>query len=99
MVVVDLIVLAAGGLAALNGASFALAWADKRHAQQSRRRVPERTFHLLALVGGWLGAALAFAMFHHKTRKGRFLVPFVVCAAANAMALTWAWQAGWLPGR
>lgn len=72
-----------------------LVWRDKVRARRLQRRVRERTFHVLALLGGWPGEAIAFVAAHHKTRKPRFLIPFFLCALVNAAALWWMWQRGW----
>ncbi len=71
--------------------SYAVYAADKRAAQQNRRRVPERTLHLLALLGGWPGALLAQQHLRHKTAKPRFLIVFWLTAlghVATVVALT-----------
>ena len=47
---------------------------DKRAARLGRRRTPERTLHLLELIGGWPGALLAMTVFHHKTRKASYFL-------------------------
>jgi uncharacterized membrane protein YsdA (DUF1294 family) len=47
------------------------AW-DKRQAGRGGSRVPERTLHLLALLGGWPGALLGRHVLRHKTRKPGF---------------------------
>lgn len=47
---------------------------DKRAARLGRRRTPERTLHLLELIGGWPGALLAMTVFHHKTRKTSYFL-------------------------
>jgi uncharacterized membrane protein YsdA (DUF1294 family) len=49
--------------------------------------VPERTLHLLALLGGWPGAILGQRHFRHKTRKVSFLFAFwavVVCISPSS---------------
>jgi len=57
-------------------ASFAAYGLDKRRASTGGRRVPERTLHLLAALGGWPGAILGQRQFRHKTRKVPFLIAF-----------------------
>jgi uncharacterized membrane protein YsdA (DUF1294 family) len=79
-------------LAAASAVGFAVAVADKGRARRGAGRVPEAAFHALALLGGWPGEAIAFALVRHKTRKPRFLVPFWICAVANVAVLAWAWD-------
>ena len=56
-------VVGAAGLA-----TFALYGLDKRLARTGRRsRVPEHVLNVLSLGGGFLGAWLGRAVFHHKT--------------------------------
>lgn len=54
--------------------TYAVYAADKAAAQHGRRRVPERTLHILSLLGGWPGALLAQQYLRHKSSKTRFLV-------------------------
>ena len=49
---------------------------DKRQAFGDGRRVPERTLHLLAFLGGWPGALMGQRHFRHKTKKVPFLIVF-----------------------
>jgi len=57
----------------MSAATFLAYGADKRRAGSiGQRRVPERTLHLLALLGGWPGAILAQRRFRHKTKKASF---------------------------
>ena len=67
---------------------------DKRRARVGGRRVPERTLHLLALLGGVAGAWLGMRVFHHKTKKIVFVL--VMALAALLHAGGWGW---WLLGR
>ena len=78
-------------LGAANAVAFVMAVVDKSRARRGQRRVPERTFHLLALLGGWPGALLAFALARHKIRKVRFLAPFLLCAGLNLAGVAAAW--------
>jgi uncharacterized membrane protein YsdA (DUF1294 family) len=71
---------------------FAAAVADKRRARRGAGRLPEAAFHALALVGGWPGELVGFALARHKTRKARFLVPFVLCSLVNAAVMALAWD-------
>lgn len=50
---------------------FLMGW-DKRQAGKGGRRVPERRFFLLALLGGSPGAILGMYAFRHKTRHWYF---------------------------
>jgi uncharacterized membrane protein YsdA (DUF1294 family) len=61
---------------------------DKSRARRGRRRIPERTLHLVSLAGGWPGVALAMLVVRHKTRKPRFIAWFL---AAAALATAGAW--------
>jgi uncharacterized membrane protein YsdA (DUF1294 family) len=64
---------------------------DKNAARKGRRRTPERTLHLLELVGGWPGAIIAMLLFHHKIRKPSYLlVTGVIIAGWIAVAIWWA---------
>ena len=56
---------------------------DKRSAQAGRRRIPERSLHLLAFFGGWPGAWIGQQLFHHKTRKVNFRVAFWLVVALH----------------
>jgi uncharacterized membrane protein YsdA (DUF1294 family) len=75
-------VLAAYGVA--GAVAFAAYGWDKRRAERGGRRVPERTLHLLALVGGFPGAWLGRRAFRHKTRRPAFLVVIVLAGCLHA---------------
>jgi uncharacterized membrane protein YsdA (DUF1294 family) len=47
-----------------------------KHA--SKRRISEIELHTFAVIGGFLGATLAMAIFHHKIAKSSFLVKHIV---------------------
>ncbi len=78
-----LLVLAASAAAVLSLVTILLYAADKRAALRNRRRVPERTLHVLALLGGWPGGLLAQRLFKHKRRKRRFMTGFWLAAAGH----------------
>mgnify|MGYP001414681998 CR=1 FL=1 len=45
---------------------------DKLLAKMEWKRVPERWFHTLSLIGGFPGAFLGMNIFNHKTNKPKF---------------------------
>ena len=67
---------------ALSAVDFVLMGADKRRARQNRRRVPEKTFFAVALLGGPPGAIAGMWFFRHKTRHWYFQygVPAILIA-------------------
>ena len=69
-------------LAAVNVIAFAVYGADKRRARKNRRRVPEKTLFLLAVIGGSVGALLGMYTFRHKTRHWYFVwgIPAILLA-------------------
>jgi len=70
----------AGWLILSGAAGFALMGFDKHRAGRAGRRVPERTFFLLAFAGGVFGILAGSSAFHHKSRKGSFMAVVLVSA-------------------
>lgn len=66
-------------------ALIASGW-DKLAAIRRRRRVPENTLMLLAVLLGGPGLYLSFFLFHHKVRKKKFMVGVPLIMAAQALA-------------
>ncbi|WP_018985278.1 DUF1294 domain-containing protein [Methylophilus methylotrophus] len=62
---------------------------DKMAARQNNRRIPEKTLHLLALIGGWPGAIIGQKLFRHKSKKLSFQVTFWATIILNCAALAW----------
>lgn len=60
---------------------------DKHAAQNDHWRTPEKTLHLLALLGGWVGAMLAQTYLRHKSSKTQFRVLYYVTVFLNSIAL------------
>lgn len=75
-------------LAVLCILDFLLMGVDKRRAKRDQWRIREKTFFLVALLGGSLGAMVGMQVFHHKTKHWTFrigmpaifLVQFALCA-------------------
>lgn len=67
-------------LVLMNLLAFAVFGVDKWKAKHDRRRVPERTLWLLAVLGGALGALIGMQVFRHKTqhRSFRWGVPILL---------------------
>ena len=80
-------------LAAVNVVAFAVYGADKRRAKKGKRRVPEKTLFLLAIIGGSPGAWAGMYAFRHKTRHWYFVwgIPAIL-AAQTALAVWLAWK-------
>ncbi len=68
-------------------ALFVTMGADKACAKAHRRRVPENTLFLLALVGGGAGGVLGMLAFRHKTRHIAFVLGFPLISIAEYGAL------------
>lgn len=62
---------------------------DKSAAQKGRWRTPEKTLHLLALIGGWPGALAAQKLLRHKSSKQSFQIVFWITVLLNCGALVW----------
>lgn len=57
-----------------NLAAFLLYGLDKRRARLHQWRISERTLLGLAFIGGSAGALAGMYLFHHKTRKTKFVI-------------------------
>jgi len=62
---------------------------DKRQARLSRRRIPERRLHRMALLGGWPGAVLGQQYFRHKTIKTSFRLKHSLILIAHLFVILW----------
>src|SRR4051812_9186491 len=79
-----------GLVAVMSGACFVAYGLDKRRATRGGRRVPERTLHLLAFLGGWPGALLGRRQFRHKTKKVPFRIVFWAVVVLHVGAVAYA---------
>jgi len=75
--------------------TFAYYGWDKRQARRDGARVPEMVLHMLALIGGSLGAYAGMQLFRHKTLKGRFRLMFWLIALLQMGLLIWLAYAWW----
>ena len=76
-------------LAAVNVVAFAVYGADKRRAKKGKRRMPEKTLFLLAIIGGSVGALAGMYAFRHKTRHWYFVWGIPAILAAQMALAVW----------
>ena len=75
---------------AVSGLTTFLAYGwDKTQARRRRWRISERTLHLMALIGGVVGAWLGRATFRHKTLHASFTLVLILATAIHAGILAW----------
>ena len=87
-------IIVSGVLLALNIRSFFLMGHDKQCARKNRRRIPEKTLFLSAILFGALGGTLGMFIFRHKTRHWYFRVFFPLLLFLQAGILGWLWSRG-----
>lgn len=78
-----------GFYAAASAVTFFVYAKDKNAAQQGNWRIPEGKLHLLALLGGWPGAALAQGFLRHKSKKLSFRMVYWGTVVINCIGLYW----------
>lgn len=62
----------------VNISAFIVYGFDKyRATKQNASRISERELHIFALLGGFLGATLAMALFRHKVSKTSFITKHI----------------------
>ncbi|MFK4997502.1 DUF1294 domain-containing protein [Bacillus sp. N9] len=47
---------------------------DKRNAQKGKRRIPENTLWMTAMIGGALGMTVGMQTYRHKTKHVTFFI-------------------------
>ncbi len=87
-------IIVTGALLALNLISFFLMGHDKQCARKNRRRVPEKTLFLSAILFGALGGTLGMYVFRHKTKHWYFKVFFPLLLFLQAGILGYLWGRG-----
>ncbi|PAV30420.1 hypothetical protein CIL05_08075 [Virgibacillus profundi] len=61
-------------LAGVNLITFFLMGLDKQKAKKHQYRIPEKTFWVLALIGGAVGGLIGMKFFRHKTKHSSFVI-------------------------
>ena len=69
----------------INIAAWIMYGLDKWKAKSGAWRIPERTLLLTTLAGGSVGALAGMLLFHHKTRKPKFMIGVPVMFAAHCV--------------
>lgn len=72
----------------INLTGFLCFFSDKRRARRHRRRIPEKTLFLTAVLGGGAGCLLGMYLFRHKTRHLSFVLLMPLLTALWA-GLAW----------
>ncbi len=64
----------------INIITFIIYGIDKYKSIKHKYRISENTLIILAILGGSLGAFLGMIVFHHKTKKKKFviLIPIIM---------------------
>jgi uncharacterized membrane protein YsdA (DUF1294 family) len=65
-------------LASISFITFILYGLDKTQSKRNGWRVPEMALHVLALAGGFMGGWAGCSLFHHKTKKGMFVLVLIL---------------------
>lgn len=71
----------------LNFITFFIYWWDKSASGDGLRRTSENTLHILAILGGWIGAYIAQKTLRHKSVKKEFQTTFKVSIIFNYLIL------------
>ena len=60
----------------INLLAFFLMGIDKRKAKKGRHRISEKHLFIPVLLGGAFGGIVGMKIFHHKTKKRKFIFGF-----------------------
>lgn len=58
----------------INIIGFILILADKIKACKNKWRIKEHTLLFISIIGGSIGELLSMLLFHHKTKKNKFII-------------------------
>ena len=75
----------------INALYFLLFGYDKKQAIKKQGRIPEITLIILSFMGGSIGSLLGMQLFHHKTKKIKFiiLIPLSIIFTLLIIFLHW----------
>lgn len=66
-------------LISINILSFILIFIDKQKAIHNKWRIKENPLLFISLIGGCFGTLIGMHLFHHKTKKLKFLLIYLFC--------------------
>ena len=69
----------------MNLISFALFFSDKQKSKRDKWRIKESTLHFVSFMGGTLGSIAAMILFHHKTKKPKFVIITIIALLFNVV--------------
>ncbi|NLK65400.1 MAG: DUF1294 domain-containing protein [Tissierellia bacterium] len=69
----------------INITSFTLFLADKQKSKKNKWRIKESTLHTVSFMGGAIGSIAAMILFHHKTKKTKFIIITIIALIINAI--------------
>jgi uncharacterized membrane protein YsdA (DUF1294 family)/cold shock CspA family protein len=69
--------------------TYVVYFSDKSAARANGQRTPEKTLHVLSLLGGWPGAMIAQQTLRHKSSKESFRAVFWATVIANCCVCAW----------
>lgn len=84
------------GFVFINAIGFYFMYLDKKNAQEEKRRIPERTLFLIALLFGSFGIFAGMYKFHHKTLHKTFTIGIPLIMAAQIIFIIYSLIKGWL---
>lgn len=62
----------------VNVAAFVVYTFDKFRSRVNASRISEKELFTFSIIGGFLGATLSMALFHHKSSKTSFLLKHIL---------------------
>jgi len=58
---------------------------DKEKSKKGKWRIKESTLHAAGFMGGIIGSIAAMLLFHHKTKKPKFIVITIIALLFNTL--------------
>ena len=73
----------------INIITFLIYGLDKYKSVKHKYRISEKTLIVLSIIGGTLGAPLGMIVFHHKTKKIKFIISIPLILIIWIIVLIW----------